>query len=46
VAGVIVGGWGYPTLAATTAALAVGGLLAAWYAGRHSADLPDDQVLP
>jgi MFS family permease len=46
VAGVIVGGWGYPTLAATTAALAVGVLLAAWYAGRHSADLPDDQVLP
>jgi MFS family permease len=46
VAGVIVGVWGYTTLAATTAALAFGVLLAAWYAGRHSATLPADRVLP
>jgi len=46
VAGVIVGVWGYPTLAATTAALAVGVLLAAWYAGRHSAERPADGVQP
>ncbi len=46
VAGVIVGVWGYPTLAATTAALAVGVLLAAWYAGRHSAERPADRVAP
>jgi MFS family permease len=43
-AGVIVGVWGYPTLAATTSALAVGVLLAAWYAGRHS-ERPADRVL-
>jgi len=46
VAGVIVGGWGYPTLAATTAALAVRVLLPAWYAGRQTADPPADRVLP
>ena len=39
--GLIVGVWGYPTLAATTAVLAVGVLLAAVYAGRHS-----ERVLP
>lgn len=36
-AGLVVGVWGYPTLAATTAALAIGVLLAASYAGRHTA---------
>jgi len=36
-AGLVVGVWGYPTLAATTAALAIGVLVAASYAGRHSA---------
>jgi MFS family permease len=46
VAGVIVGVWGYPTLAAATAALALGVLLAAWYAGRHATELPADRVLP
>ncbi len=45
VAGLIVGVWGYPTLAATTAALAVGVLLAAVYAGRHS-ERHAEQVLP
>jgi hypothetical protein len=46
VAGLIVGVWGYPTLAATTAVLAIGVLLAASYAGRHSAEPPADRALP
>lgn len=45
VAGVIVGVWGYPTLAATTAVLAVGVLLAATYAGRHASESIDEEVL-
>jgi MFS family permease len=44
VAGVIVGVWGYPTLAATTAVLAVGVLLAAMYAGRHASEVVDEGV--
>jgi hypothetical protein len=46
VAGVIVGVWGYPTLAATTAVLAVGVLLAATYAGRHASEGVDEGMLP
>jgi MFS family permease len=44
-AGLIVGVWGYPTLAATTAVLAVGVLLAATYAGRHASEGVDEAVL-